>query len=479
MALDLRLSQKLDLQLKLAPQIIQSIEILQLPAVDLENLIQKELDTNEFLELGAEAQTGEVAVQDDAVADSEIRAEGIQQEREVEVERLERDGIWDDEMPRFKNVIDHEAADRKMDAMNNTADRGPSLHDVLLSQYSLLEIEDEKVRRIGERLVTGINVVGRLDLGLEVVADEFQVGIEVVEAALDIVQTLEPAGIGARTAEECLLLQLNPEDPRYEIKRRLVTEHLEDLKKNRRPKIAKSLGVGLDDLENLVVELAQLDYQPGRSAVDDQSGYIYPDVVVDWTPEGYDIRLAGTSPQLHVNPIYRSVFKDSDVPSEYKEQVRKQVDSAKWLISAIEQRQSTLLRVSRRIVHYQRDFLDYGPHFLRPLKMQQIADDLDIHVSTVSRATSEKYMQTHRGIFALKSFFSGATTNTDGGVESRASVKQRVKEIIEQEDKKKPLSDEEIVKRLKESFGVDVARRTITKYRKALDIPSTRQRRVY
>ena len=575
MALDLRLNQKLDLQLKLAPQIIQSIEILQLPSIDLQELIQAELDTNEYLETVSSA-TEETppapTTETPATGTEEVATE---RERDREIDRLESYGVWDDEMPRFKSAINQEASDRKQEAMNNTADRSPSLHEKLLDQLRLLEMNPME-RAFGERVVSYVNGAGRLDADLEIIRQEFLEQIEVEgapseddeaatdaaspppddserefdldgigrdtgaiddamgvstsasdigsaeltgpaeskvdidehaaangdvdaqgegdaetedaeffsaeqgEAVLRRIQSLEPRGIAARSTEECLLLQLDVDDPSYELKRRLIVEHLEDLAKNRRPKIAKSLGVGFEGLEQLVLEIAELDYQPGVSLADESPHYIYPDIVVDWTTEGYEVRLAGeTYPELRLADTYRDVLGDAEVPAEYKDQVRKKIDSAKWLISALDQRQSTLLRVARRIVDYQRDFLDFGPHELRPLKMQQVADDLGIHVSTVSRATHEKYMQTHRGIFSMKYFFTGAATSVDGGMESRASVRQRVKEIINLEDKRHPLSDEEIVKRLRRNFGVEVARRTVTKYRKALSIPSTRQRRVY
>ena len=327
-----------------------------------------------------------------------------------------------------------------------------------------------------------VDEMGRFDGDLEkLVEEDEELTVEDAEEALRLVQSLEPRGIAARTTEECLLLQIDPADPCADLKRRLIAEHLEDLKKNRRPKIIKSLGITFDDLEELVRELSELDYHPGRSAIDAEPHYIYPDVIVDWTTAGYEVRLASNNyPSLMVDETgYDAVVTAEDVDKEYKSQAREQFEKARWLMSAIEQRQRTLLRVAKRIVHYQYDFLEFGPHYLKPLKMQQIADDLGIHVSTVSRATNEKYMQTHRGIFSLKSFFSGATQSVDGGVEARSAVRQRVKEIIDAEDKKSPLSDEEIVTRLRESFGVKVARRTVTKYRKALGIPSTRQRRVY
>ncbi len=475
MALELRLSNRLDLQLKLAPQIIQSIEILQLASMDLQSLVEQELDINDYLEI-APPET----VEAEPSSEASVEQGSTTEQRATELGALEAQGYWDEEVPRFKNAINHEASDRKQEAMNNTAGPGPSLHEFLLDQFHLLEI-DPLIREIGEDLIFAINPQGRLEFDLERVLADHEGSTETeIATALTLIQGLEPRGIGARSTEECLLLQLDPTDPNVELKRRLVGEFLEDLIKNRRPKIAKSLMISLEQLEELVHDLMQLDFQPGRTAVAEEPHYIYPDIIVDWTPNGYEVRLAGSLfPSLVVDESYKEVVGNKKVPAEYRDQVRKQVEGARWLISAIEQRQNTLMRVAKRIVFYQRDFLEFGPHYLAPLKMQQIADDLGIHVSTVSRATHEKYMQTHRGIFALKFFFSGATKSVDGGVESRSSVKQRVKEIIDQEDKKSPLSDEEVVKRLKASFGVDVARRTITKYRKALGIPSTRQRRQY
>lgn len=483
MALDLRLDQRPELQLRLAPQIIQSIEILQLQSLDLQNLVQTELDTNEFLERAAGEETEEDPAAAPAVAEKvEVKDDPNSTEgREQEFERLERDEVWDSEMPRAKSALDYEAADRKQEAMNNAPGRPMSLQEYLREQLAVLEIDD-KYRAFAHELISNVNDIGRLDADLESLRQGYpDLTAEDAEYVLHEIQGMEPKGIAARSTEECLLLQLNEDDPNFTLKQRLVAEFFDDLKKNRRPKIAKALGISLDDLEEIIEELGDLDYQPGRSAIDEQPRYIYPDIIVDWIPpDGYEVRLASENyPSLRVRPTYRRVLADPGLSNEYKDEVRKQVDQAKWLVSAIEQRQNTLLRVAKRIVHYQRDFLEFGPHYLWPLKMQQIADDLGIHVSTVSRATHEKYMQTHRGIFSLKSFFGGATANVDGGVESRASVKQRVKEIIAQEDKKSPLSDEEIVARLKQSFGVEVARRTVTKYRKALRIPSTRQRKAF
>lgn len=496
MGLDIRLDQRPELQLKLAPQIIQSIEILQLPTIDLQNLVQTELDTNEFLERAVSEEDGAeptAPVEEAKPAAEETAADS----RAIELDRLENSEIWDSEMPRTKSALNYEASDRKQEAMANAAGRPLSLHEMLNEQFGMLDLDD-RFRAFGQEVIYYVNDLGRIDVEWSgLVADynkraeeaalehpdrpTMAVTPEEAEWVLHQIHTLEPRGIAARSTEECLLLQLNPEDESYELKRRLIADHFEDLKKNRRPKIAKALGISNDDLNDLVLEIGDLDYQPGRTAVDEAPQYIYPDIIVEWTPpDQYEVRLAQENyPSLRVRPTYKKILADAAVPGDYKDEVRRQAEQAKWLVSAIEQRQNTLLRVAKRIVHYQKDFLEFGPHYLWPLKMQTIAEDLGIHVSTVSRATHGKYMQTHRGIFSLKFFFGGATANVDGGVESRASVKQRVKEIIASEDKQSPLSDEEIVERLKQSFGVEVARRTVTKYRKALKIPSTRQRKVF
>jgi RNA polymerase sigma-54 factor len=208
--------------------------------------------------------------------------------------------------------------------------------------------------------------------------------------------------------------------------------------------------------------------------------YIRPDVIVEWSDGDYEVRLENDHlPRLALSPRVRRLLLEAKGDPKLREYVKRKVDAAKWLIEAVVQRQNTLDRVAREIVRRQRDYLDFGLSHLRPLKMQEVADALGIHVSTVSRAISDKYVQTHRGIVPLKFFFTGGTENEGGGVESRVSVKERVKDIIDAEDKGNPLSDDDVAARLSASHGLAIARRTVTKYRKALRIPSSRQRRVW
>jgi RNA polymerase sigma-54 factor len=465
--LDIRLNQRLDLQLKLSPQIIQSIEMLQLPSLDLLEVIEKELDTNEFLERGRTAEAEAPA----APATTEPAAG-------PDYERMD---VWDDPATRRPRSRDEHALNAKQEAMNNTAAGGPSLPDSLLEQYHLLDA-DPRLLPLAEQIIYNIDDQGYLRCSLEEamapLADRFDLAD--AEKALRLVQTLEPRGVGARTPAECLLLQLDPAHPDHELRRRLIEGHLEDIRKNRLPKVARDLGVDLDRLKELLHGLSGLSLSPGERRREERNHYIRPDIVVEWNGQDYDVRLANEYiPELRLNPAWREALASPDVPREYKEYVKRKVDSARAFILAVEKRQKTLLEVARRIVHYQRDFFDYGPHHLKPLKMQQIADDVGVHVSTISRATTEKYLQSHRGIHSLKDFFTSGTQAADGTLESRDSVMFKIKELVDREDKKSPLSDDQLVLALSRRHGIDVARRTVTKYRKALSIPSSRQRRQF
>jgi RNA polymerase sigma-54 factor len=236
----------------------------------------------------------------------------------------------------------------------------------------------------------------------------------------------------------------------------------------------------MDRLYEIMHGLAHLSTRPGAPLSNGPTRYIRPDVVIEWEDGEYAVRLVNDHlPRVGLNPGIRRMLSQARDDPKVREYLKRKVDQAKWLIEAIAQRQSTLERVAKEIVARQRDFLDFGVSHLRPLKMQEVADALGIHVSTVSRAIADKHAQTPRGIVPLKFFFTGGTENEDGGVESRLSVKERVRQIIEEEDKRTPLSDDEVAALLQKECGLEIARRTVTKYRKALNIPSSRQRRVW
>ncbi len=475
MRLDVSLQQRLAQQLRLAPQIIQSIEILQLPAMDLKELIENELQENEMLEVAEAPKEDLPEVKEHPPTD-----EAADEEADRIFDRLEALAEADRGGQRSR-AAGEEASDRKWEAMQNTAAPGESLADHLREQLDLLTL-DPAVREAAEAIVYNLAPSGLLSATLDEVAagmDEAP-SAEVLAKALAVVQSLEPKGVGARDLRECLLLQIEDGSQDAELERRLVTEHLEDLTRNKIPRIAKALSVTVEDVYRLRDGLRRLTPSPGGGYASTRTAYIRPDVVVGWADGDYDVRLVNDHvPRLALSPRYRQFLQEAKRDPKLREYVKRKVDAAKWLIEAVTQRENTLERVSREIVRRQRDYLDFGISHLRPLKMQEVADALGIHVSTVSRAISDKWVQTDRGIFPLKFFFTGGTENEGGGVESRVSVKERVRRIIDEEDKANPLSDDEVADRLSKECGLEIARRTVTKYRKALRIASSRQRRVW
>lgn len=479
MRLEVGLNLKLSQQLRLAPQIIQSIEILQLPTMDLKDLIENELQENEALEV----------VEPAADVLPEPRLEGVRDDGDRDVEddaerTLERlDALADAERGdgQRSRAAGVEAADRKLEALQNTPDEGSGLADHLMVQLEELKLPAD-VRLAAEEIIYNLNDAGRLACSLEdvVAAMDQPVPLEVAQRALKVVQGLEPRGVGARDVVECLLLQITDDDPDADLKRALIRDHLDDLMRNKLPRVAKALGVTLDDLYHLKRSLSHLTFRPGAAWSAELPRYIRPDVVVEWQDGDYVVRLVNDAiPKVGISSHVRTLLREAKDDPKLREHLKRKVDLAKWLIEAIAQRQNTLERVAKEIVARQRDYFELGRSHLRPLKMQEVADALGIHVSTVSRAISEKYVQEPRGITPLKFFFTGGTENEDGGVESRLSVKERVRDIIAKEDTAEPLSDDQVAEQLSREFGLEIARRTVTKYRKALNIPSSRQRRVW
>jgi RNA polymerase sigma-54 factor len=472
MRLDLSLTQRPELRLQLSPQLIQRIEILQLPSLDLQELISQELLENEAIEMKEPAATPEPTTTETKQGETD-QASGIDEEDVPGLDWREYFG------PARKRVSDGEM-DPKLEAMQNTAARATTLQEHLENQLLLMEIPSD-IRELTTILIYNLDDRGYLRTPLQDILipldDRFT--LEQAERALRVLQSLDPRGVGARDERECLLLQLEPDHPRYELLKRLISEHLEDLSKNRLPKVAKDTGETLDTIKDMLGEFRHFDPSPGSRYSVEQIHYIYPDVVVELVGDRYEIKVEDSYyPKLGVNQSYMLLLRNKSVDPELRRHIKKNIESAKWLIESIEQRKSTLYRVAAEIVQRQQTFFDHGINFLKPLKMQEVADALGIHVSTVSRAISDKHLQCHRGIFAMKFFFTGAAQGTDGVIESRAGVKQKVKEIIDQEDRQSPLSDEDIVEKLR-ATGLDIARRTVTKYRKALKIPSSRQRREY
>ncbi len=512
MRMEIGLQQAQRQQMILAPRMIQSMEILQLPIMSLMERIQTELENNPVLELkepddeaAAAAEdadfTGTESLPPETPSDPE-RDELVIDDKtaELDFDRLEAmsrdyDDFLNEEHRRSRNGVDEEG-DKKHDAMQNMASRPKSLQDHLNEQAAFLDVAPELARLVR-------HVVGYVDrtgyLGLRVVeadedGDEKEVFLPValdqiaaaydlpvtlgeVEEALRLVQKFDPPGVGARDLRECLLVQVTAETPHADVVRRLIDEHLEDIQHNRLPVIQKKTGFDLATIKDGINVLRHLNPRPGAEFAPEGNRYVVPDVAVERREDGtYEIRLLDDwVPDVYISKRYVEICKDRSADPKTREYLKRKIQDAQWLKESIEQRRSTLEKVTRAIIEHQRPFLDRGPEHIQPLKMQQIADQVGVHVTTVSRAVDDKWVQTPRGIFPLKRFFGGGKETATGEVAWEV-IKQKLLEIIDHEDKSNPLSDEDLVTKLEES-GYPVARRTVTKYRKMLKIPSSRQRK--
>lgn len=487
MRLEAGLHQRQEMRLRLAPQVIQSIELLQLPLHALEEAIKEELVDNPTLELKEEQEDPEArsAADAEAKADAKAEAAGESADRLETLRALEAQ--WD-EGPRRRAAAGGDGEDPKHELLQNVAGRRRSLADHLVDQLRLLELPP-RTYRIAEHVVFSLDANGYLPVSVDEVSaslpDLFagrlpDESVREVEAVLRLVQSLDPPGVAARDTRECLRLQLRPSDPDYALKRRLVEEHLDDILENRLPRIAKALEMPLEAVQELLAGLQALNPKPGASFVLAEAPVVSPDVIVREVDGEYEVTLEeGSLPPIMVNPHYLELLQAGKLEGAEKEYVQRKVEAARRLITAIEQRRFTITRIAREIVRVQRAFLDHGVVELKPMKMQQIADAMSVHVSTVSRAISDKYIQTPRGIFPFKFFFSGGADTDAGGAEAKVNVMDRIRELVAHEEKRSPLSDIDLVRLMREKHGLDLARRTVTKYRKALKIPSSRRRKQF
>ena len=469
----------------LAPRMIQSMEILQLPVIALEERIEQELIENPTLEAREESDSGSSEKENPDSPTTEEK-ELVVDEGQNNAEDFERLLEMDRECPDYFNDAPRrsasemaEAGERKLDAMANVAARTHTLQDHLLLQLGELDLGEE-LRSMSERIISSLDSNGYLSGSLEDVLPAMSdtSTVKLAEKALQIVQQLDPPGVGARDLRECLLLQLTPSFPMYEAVRVLISNHLDDLQHNRLPAIQKKTNYSIEKIKEAWEELRNLNPKPGAAFTEVAAPMVTPDLYLDQDEHGnYKIRLEdGRTPSLRISRYYRERFLSGNATAEEREFIKRKINAAQWLIESIEQRRSTLSRVAQAIVDHQVRFLNEGPEAIEPLKMQQIADKVGVHVTTVSRAVGDKWIQTPRGIYPLKRFFAGGTKSADGEDVAWDAIRLKLQELIDNEDKSKPYSDDELVGELGK-HGFKAARRTITKYRKKMGIPSSRQRR--
>ena len=477
MRLDTSQQMRTDMRLRMAPRMIQSMEILQLPLMALQERIDQELSENPVLVDLRESTTVEAEPEPEESAVPSVAEEPAEYDGSDNDDWTESFG----ESHRMSRAALSEEADRKHDAMQNMASRPRSLHDDLSDQLGFLDA-DPTVRSLAEYLIYNLDDNGYLNHDLHEMVRDFggDVTPSQAEEALALVQKLDPPGVGARNLRECLLLQLGPDVPCRDVLHVLISNHIEDLQQNRLPTIEKKTGIPIDQIKEAIEHLRRLNPRPGARYGPENAQYVVPDLIVAPNEHGdYDVRLVDDhTPQLAISRYYQKQLKNKQTDPAAREFIQKRIQSARWLIESIEQRRNTLLKVARAIIEHQKEFLDKGPEAIEPLKMQQIADRVHVHVTTVSRAVDDKWVQTPRGIFSLKRFFGGGTTTADGEEVAWDTIKQKLLEIIAKEDKQNPLSDEEIVEELSR-HGFPVARRTVTKYRRTLRIPSSRQRKQF
>ncbi|MFO0943512.1 MAG: RNA polymerase factor sigma-54 [Pirellulales bacterium] len=474
---------------KLAPRMIQSMEILQLPVLALQERVEQELTENPLLEV-QEDELPQVEPEEDTSdpnSPTEDERELVVRDDQSNTEDFERLANMDSEMPQsfddFRTSTNRmqEAQDRQHDLMANAAERPESLNDFLMHQLSELDI-DTDIEEIAQKIISTLDARNggyfKSSLRDLLPAEHTEDDLKKAEEALYVVQSLDPRGIAARDLRECLLNQLHPDMDYFEELTVLIRDHLEDLAENRLPLIVKKTGLEIETIQQARLEFHHLNPKPGAAFLETYVQVVSPDVVVEPNEEGvYVVRLEDDRiPSLRISEYYRSRLADANATQEEKEYIRRKIESANWLIEAIEQRRGTVRRVAEAIVARQRRFLDDGPEFIEPLKMQQIADDVQVSASTISRAVDDKWIQTPRGIFPLRRFFVHGTRSDDGEDIAWETIKMKLNEVIDKEDKENPFSDDELVDELAK-LGLPIARRTITKYRKKLGIPSSRQRK--
>ncbi|MFU7559951.1 RNA polymerase factor sigma-54 [Stieleria sp. JC731] len=475
---------------KLAPRMIQSMEILQLPMLALQERIEQEMNENPLLEqqeidpMGVD-DLDDINPRDNRSEDEKelvVRDSGDNSEDFERLQNMVSDlpSTFDDSFRRSSNRM-QEDADRRHDLMANAQSRPESLNDFLLHQLAELDIHDE-VERVAERIISTLDARDggylRTPLADLLPSDHSAEDFALAEEALRVVQSLEPTGIAARSLSECLLVQLRPEFEHFEEMQKLISEHLEDLAANRLPQIQKATGYSIELIQTIREELQMLNPKPGAAFMETYVPNVTPDIILEQDDNGdYKIRLDDDRvPSLRISEYYRRRLQDPTCSNEEREYIKRKINGAQWLIESIEQRRSTLTKVAEAIVEHQKKFFDEGPEAIEPLKMQQIAEKVGVHVTTVSRAVNDKWMQTPRGIIPLHRLFVGGTQTDDGEDVAWDTIRLKLQELIDNEDKSDPLSDESLVKRLAEE-GMTVARRTVTKYRKRMGIPSSRQRK--
>jgi RNA polymerase sigma-54 factor len=486
MALDLRQTVKLSQQLVMTPQLQQAIKLLQLSRMELVNTIQEELQENPILEettdeeseaeAGSELEAAADAVGEELDPDDKPVSEAAEETAEPTADEMISDVDWENYIESAPQTSLSRPDDDRP-AVDANLTEAASLSDHLLWQLGFSDMPDEE-RRFAMLVIGNLNDDGYLDHDLELMALEADVELAFAEAVLRRVQRFDPIGIASRSLSECLLVQMDALELDEPLVRCIAEKHLDPLQRKDYRGIARAEDTTIEEVSAAARVIAGFEPRPGRMFSGDDPVYITPDIFVHKVGDEYHVVLNEDGmPKLRVSPTYRGVLGDKDPDAKQtRDYVRDKLRSAVWLIKSIHQRQRTIVKVMNSILRFQRAFFDRGPEALRPLNLRDVADDIGMHESTVSRVTTAKYVQTPHGVYELKFFFNSSIRTSDGDSIASESVKEKIQKLVRAEDSRKPYSDQKIAELLKRE-KIDIARRTVTKYREALGILSSTRRR--
>lgn len=470
-------------KLVMTPELIQAIQILQFNTQELENYVEDQLLTNPILEVQAAAPPeGEAAKSND---EFQTKNEEFQSDQKFEDSYDSRENNEFDWAEHFKEKeyddISYKQWEYNSEKSEYTYEQFVS-SEITLAEHLMFQLQFAPIkhscRNIGRYIIESLDENGYMTLSEEEIAQEMGVGLDKVQIVLDAIHSFEPAGVGARDLKECLLIQLAHQGNDDPLVREVINHHLEDIAGNRLNNIAKALNATVKEIQEISDLIKGLEPKPGRQfGSSSETRYIIPDVTVEKVDGEYIVTVNESSaPRLNISPYYQRMLVESDKESNISKFLTGRLNSALWLIKSIEQRRQTIYNVVSAVVKYQIDFFEEGPKHLKTLTLKQIADEVGIHESTVSRSINGKYMQSPRGIFEIKYFFtSGVSGNSGEGIASE-SIKTFIREIVENEDPKAPLSDQTMVEILAER-GIDISRRTVAKYRDEMNLPSSSKRK--
>jgi len=478
MALEMRQQLKMSQQLVMTPQLQQAIKLLQMTRVELQDVVRQELEENPLLEEAAEfeeiADAGQLEFSEKEVDPVSVSDDINFHEVEAGSESL-RD--WDSYLDGYSYTSGEQYnGDDERPSFENLLTRDGTLADHLLWQLHMGHFTEREVS-VGEEIVGNIDEDGYLRSSVAEIAESLGTSEDEVLPVLEQIQQFDPPGVASRDLRESLLFQARFLGMGGSVVERILQDHLKELETRKYREIARILGVDLNQILAAAKIISGLDPKPGRIFGSEEVHYISPDIFVTKLGDDYLVMLNDEGlPNLRISPHYTDFRSQGSTHGGTGEYISEKMRSALWLIKSIQQRQRTIYRVAKSIIAFQRDFLDYGIEHLKPLVLRDVADDIGMHESTISRVTSNKYMQTPQGLFELKYFFNSGLSRTGGDFVASESVKCRIREIIEKEDPKKPYSDQKIVEMLA-GETIHIARRTVTKYREMLKLGSSSERK--